>query len=149
MDDFVLIHQDKEVLLQAIPHIRTYLHDQLHLILHPQKMYLQPYAKGVILLGTVIKPYRTYMKKRTLGFFYQKICSYNQQLALAEDATNTERIQEVLLVFFQVANSYLGFLSHYKSYKKRKYFLDQVVSPRVWEYFSRNEEYTKVIPSKK
>ncbi|MDR2540892.1 MAG: RNA-directed DNA polymerase [Candidatus Peribacteria bacterium] len=50
VDDFVLFHQDKQQLLQAIPLIRSFLSDQLHLALHPKKIYLQPLLNGVLFL---------------------------------------------------------------------------------------------------
>jgi retron-type reverse transcriptase len=50
VDDFVIIHQDKKTLLEAIPKIRSFLSNQLHLTLHPKKIYLQPVQNGVLFL---------------------------------------------------------------------------------------------------
>ena len=47
VDDFVLIHREKEVLKNLIPQMRNYLQQQLHLTLHPKKIYLQPVQHGV------------------------------------------------------------------------------------------------------
>jgi len=41
VDDFVLVHQDKEYLKSLDPLIKTTLHDRLQLTLHPKKIYLQ------------------------------------------------------------------------------------------------------------
>jgi hypothetical protein len=50
VDDFVIIHQDKQQLLDAIPLIRSFLSHQLHLTLHPKKISLQPVQHGVLFL---------------------------------------------------------------------------------------------------
>ena len=41
VDDFVIIHKDKEYLKSVIPQIKNFLKDELHLTLHPKKIYLQ------------------------------------------------------------------------------------------------------------
>jgi hypothetical protein len=51
VDDFVLVHHDKEYLLSLIPRIRHYLAENLFLTLHPNKVYLQHLSKGVRYLG--------------------------------------------------------------------------------------------------
>jgi retron-type reverse transcriptase len=45
VDDFIIIDTDKEKLLSVIPQIKHFLHDNLHLILHPKKIYFQHYKK--------------------------------------------------------------------------------------------------------
>ncbi|MDR1121422.1 MAG: RNA-directed DNA polymerase [Dysgonamonadaceae bacterium] len=47
VDDFVLIHQDKAFLLETKQKIDRYLRQECHLELHPHKIYLQHYRKGV------------------------------------------------------------------------------------------------------
>jgi hypothetical protein len=105
VDDFVLIHHDREYLKSLIPSISTYLKEECHLLLHPSKIYLQHYSKGVLFLGTMIKPYRNYLRKRTFGYFYQKMQTLNKTLREAGD--NEILFQEVLASFPQVINSYL------------------------------------------
>ena len=51
VDDFVMIHPDKEYLKSIIPIIREYLYSNLGLVLHPNKIYLQHYSKGLSYLG--------------------------------------------------------------------------------------------------
>jgi hypothetical protein len=77
MDDFVITHQNKQRLLDALPKIKDFLTNVLHLTLHPKKIYLQDARKGVLFLGAYIKPYRTYIRKRTIGKFYKKIEAIN------------------------------------------------------------------------
>jgi hypothetical protein len=56
VDDFILVHEDIDVLKALIPVIKARLQAHLQLTLHPNKIYLQHYSKGVQFLGAVIKP---------------------------------------------------------------------------------------------
>ena len=78
VDDFVLIHPDKEYLKSLIPKISNFLLSNLQLTLHPNKIYLQHYTKGVQFLGAKIKPYRIYIGNRTKGSFYDTIQEHNK-----------------------------------------------------------------------
>ncbi len=60
VDDFVIVHQNKDYLKSLIPKIRDYLKNELQLELHPKKIYMQHFSKGVKFLGVVIKPHRIY-----------------------------------------------------------------------------------------
>jgi RNA-directed DNA polymerase len=75
VDDFIIIHPDKEYLKSLIPVISNYLNNELKLKLHPKKIYLQHYTKGVKFLGTVIKPNRIYIANRTKGNFINTVLS--------------------------------------------------------------------------
>ena len=77
VDDFILVHRDKEYLKSIMPEIRNYLSKYLQLELHPDKIYLQHYSKGVKYLGAVIKPHRIYIANRTKGSFYEAITKQN------------------------------------------------------------------------
>ena len=73
VDDIVIVHPDKEYLKSIIPFIDNYLESELYLKIHPKKIYLQYFGKGVRFLGACIKPYRTYVGSRTKGNFYDRI----------------------------------------------------------------------------
>ena len=112
VDDFVIVHRDKEYLKALIPKISAFLKLELCLTLHPDKVYLQHYTKGVKYLGVVLKPYRRYIAKRTLGNMYDVICEFNaQSLPFSPKLKNA---------FVCSMNSYLGILSHYHSYNMRR-----------------------------
>lgn len=64
VDDMVLVHSDKSVLLRAIESIRRFLSDRLLLELHPNKIRLQPVSYGFSFLGQYILPYRVYPCRR-------------------------------------------------------------------------------------
>jgi len=114
VDDFILIHNDKNYLQSLIEPIRIFLHSKLKLKLHPKKIYLQHFTKGVKYLGAVIKPHRIYIANRTKGNFYEAI---EKQNVIARDHKPSTDEQKY---FLSVMNSYLGIMKHYKSYKLRK-----------------------------
>jgi len=56
VDDFYVVHRDKEFLVRLTEEVRDYLRREEKLTLHPRKFYLQRVEKGVMYLGIVIKP---------------------------------------------------------------------------------------------
>jgi len=113
VDDFIIVHPDKDFLKLLIPQLSNFLLSTLQLTLHPKKIYLQHYSKGVKFLGTVIKPNRIYIAKRTKGNFYNAIEKQNN---IIQDHKPTK---EDKAAFLSSMNSYLGIMKHYKSYKLR------------------------------
>lgn len=128
VDDFVLVHTNKEYLKSLIPVVKSYLQDELNLTLHPKKIYLQHFTKGVKFLGAMIKPHRIYIGNRTKGNFYETIEKQNR---LVRDHKPTRMEQAD---FLNSMNSYLGIMKHYKSYKIRKQMTYQLVSAWWWNY---------------
>jgi len=128
VDDFVIIHPDKDYLKFILPAINEYLETNLHLEMHPKKIYLQHFSKGVQFLGTIIKPYRIYIASRTKGNFYQAI---EEQNKIARDYKPTEQEIEN---FIAIMNSYLGIMQHYKTYRMRKKMIFKNLSAWWWNY---------------
>ena len=126
VDDFVIIHPDKEYLKSLLPIITDFLQSQSHLTLHPKKIYLQHYSKGVQFLGTVIKPNRIYIANRTKGNFYTAIMKQNVVVQ------NKKPSREEQKQFLSCMNSYLGIMKHYKTYKLRKRILFKYLSGWWW-----------------
>ncbi len=98
--------------------------------LHPKKIYLQHYTKGVQFLKAVIKPYRIYISSRTKGNFYKAVFGWNKFIENKNDMSREEK-QE----FVCTMNSYLGITQHYKTYKLRKHLLFEKLDQKFWEYF--------------
>jgi len=69
VDDMVLVHDDKEALLNAISDIKRFLLDNLGLVLHPKKIKLQEASKGFEFLGAFIHPYSIVPGKRIIRNF--------------------------------------------------------------------------------
>jgi hypothetical protein len=114
VDDFVLMHPDKEFLLQAKEKIKACLNEYCRLELHPSKVHLQHYRKGFSFLGAYIKPYRTYIANRTKKKFIQAI---HQTDSLLSKKTPAKKELESIR---SSVNSYLGIMKHYKTYNIRK-----------------------------
>lgn len=78
VDDFIIVHSNKDYLKSLIPIIKSFLNNELQLNLHPQKVYLQHYTKGVKFLGAVVKPNRIYISNRTKGNFCNRLVELNE-----------------------------------------------------------------------
>ena len=128
VDDFVIVHPDKEYLKSLIPQLSNFLLSTLQLNLHPKKIYLQHYKKGVIFLGAVIKPYRIYIANRTKGNFYTAIEKQNS-IVKERKPTKEEQVE-----FISSINSYLGIMKNYKTYKLRKKMINENLSAWWWNY---------------
>ena len=132
VDDFVLIHQDKKVLLAAKERISDFLEQKFKLRLHPQKIYLQHCVKGVRFIGAVIKPYRIYVGNRSKGALYNKLFGIVSKMSQSLESTLCE-----LKHFVCCMNSYFGMLKHYQTYRLRchilrdldKTFLSEALAP--------------------
>lgn len=137
VDDFIIVHQNKEYLKNLVPDIRDFLRNELYLTLHPKKIYLQHYTKGVRYLGAIIKPNRIYIANRTKGNFYESIEKHNQI------ASDHKPMREELGKFQSSMNSYLGIMKHYKTFKLRKQMIIRYVSLFWLNYVYINLEYKK------
>ena len=128
VDDFVIIHPDKDYLKSLIPQLSNFLLSTLQLTLHPNKIYFQHYSKGVQFLGTIIKPNRIYIANRTKGNFYEAI---EKQNIIARYHKPTKEEQKD---FLSSMNSYLGIMKHYKTYNLRKRMINKNLSAWWWNY---------------
>jgi RNA-directed DNA polymerase len=137
VDDFVIIHEDKEYLKKLVPQLSAFLQLELQATIHPKKIYLQHYSKGVNFLGTVILPNRIYSANRTKGNFFNAIEKQNQ---IVRGHKPTKEEQQA---FQSSMNSYLGIMKpckdkqqgkHYKSYKLRKHMINKNLSGWWWNY---------------
>lgn len=132
VDDFVIIHGNKQFLLHLINEISVYLQEKLKLRLHPDKIYLQHYSKGVKYLGAMIKPNRIYISNRTKGNFYHAIQKQNAVVRHGKPNQNEKD------AFLCTMNSYLGILNPgsknkngsglYKTYRLRKRIINRHLS---------------------
>lgn len=122
VDDFYVIHESKQRLLDAVPKIRVMLREQCRAELHPDKFYIQHYSKGIKFTGSVVKFGRVYPAKRTVGNFMTSIYKLNK-------AKDVEEIRDCI----QSVNSYLGILRHTDSYAIRRMVLG-MIDKRLWQY---------------
>ena len=140
VDDLVIIHKDKGHLKSIISLLRDYLQDELSLELHSKKIYLQHFSKGVPFLGTVIKPYRIYIRNQTKGNFYKKIRHWNNFFKKERNLT-----KEDFGKFLASMNSYLGIMGQYNTYKLRKKMLTENLSAYFRDYVYLSNNYSKLV----
>jgi len=91
VDDMVLIHRDKQILLSAISSIREFMSRELNLILHPKKIKLQPAIKGFAFLGAYIYPNGIAVGRRVVKNFRE--CVFNP---FANPEKQAQRVQSYL-----------------------------------------------------
>ena len=143
VDEFVIVHEDREYLKELISTIRAYLKVELKLAIHPKKIYLQHYYKGESFLVTFIKPNRTYIGKRTKGNFYRVIHKQNEITKKAKPSLEEQKR------FQSSMNSYLGIMKHYSTYKLRKKMLWKHLSPYWWKVVYLSGGYAKFVRKKR
>lgn len=118
VDDFYMIHHDKDFLLSRVPLIRAKLAD-LKLTLHPRKFYFQHYTKGVSFTGAIVKPWSMYVEGRVLNNFEAAV-------------KRLGRVRKVDQIYHHVAsvNSYLGQMAHVNEYGAKRRILANL-NPRL------------------
>jgi RNA-directed DNA polymerase len=119
-DDFVIVHHDKDYLLDIKNKIADFLESNLKLSLHPGKVEIRKYRQGVDFLGYVTLPKARMLRTKVRRRIFKKLHTYARQF---KDGKITE---EALLRSF---DSYLGVLSHADSHR-----LKQELRQKVWEW---------------
>lgn len=114
VDDLVLIHQDRQFLLEVKEKIKIYLKENLHLSLHPKKISLTHYAQGCAFIGAYIKPARIYPSKRFIKSFYKKMNELNK-IWERKKTPDLKLVNQTL----SSINSYFGLMKHFDSYRIR------------------------------
>ncbi|MCF6243612.1 MAG: RNA-directed DNA polymerase [Sulfurovum sp.] len=138
VDDFVLVHNDKAYLLSLIKKIRVFLKEKLHLVLHPKKIYLQHFSKGLVFLGAYMKPYVKYVERRCKTSFYALVEQINRELK--ENVPSDDSLHRMR----SSVNSYLGTLVHFSSFKLRKKIL-RGLDDMFYHYFMLDKDFSKVV----
>ena len=108
VDDFYLVHEEKERILSFAPRIREYL-SFLHLELHPHKFYLQHYSKGASFIGSTVKFGRLYVNRVSLSNLRRAVLRLNRKC----NASNVHSLVASV-------NCYLGLMRTGKCYACRR-----------------------------
>jgi RNA-directed DNA polymerase len=137
VDDFFLIHQDKEYLKACLKKIEQFLINEIGVSLNPRKVILQRVRHGVKFLGVIVSPGRMVNIARTEKNFEEVVNEYNKK-AKRKELTKEEK-QE----FFARINSYLGIMGHYDTYKKRQAITDQI-DRRIMFHFATEPDLKKI-----
>ena len=132
VDDFYIIDSSLQRLLGLIPILSDFLKEQLGLTLHPRKLYLQHYRKGVRFLGCVVLPYRTVpasrMKRRMSAVFA------DSNLGILSPNVIRAKL-----------NSYLGLMRHMSSQNFVRKQIGKVVVPYMHGYFSLSDNQCRYV----
>ena len=105
VDDFYVVSADWDWLRGVIKPITTFLREHLFLDVNEDKTIVCDVRKGVSFLGAYLKPHRRYVSNATLRRLQAKIPSLKKK-------KTPELLRSSL-------NSFLGLLSHYRSYHIR------------------------------
>ncbi len=135
VDDFFLIHRSKGFLLECRYRIDDFLKDDMGLQLHPLKIYLQSYDKGVHFLGAMIKPHRKYVITRTVKSFH------NENRRINKSCTQGEKTRKELDLMLSQVNSYCGHMRNFKSEKIRR---QELREGAIFIYFVVSQNYDKL-----
>lgn len=106
VDDFFLVHPDRDYLKQCIWWISEFIEQRLMLSLNPKKIYLQHYSKGVKFCGVIVKSHRTYVDNRIVHRFRKVLAS----------GIDPGEEESILKSYQSSITSYLGMLEHHNSY---------------------------------
>ena len=107
-DDFVIINRDKDFLFDIMEKIKSFLHENLLLDLHPKKVEIRPLRRGIDFLGYVILPHMIVLRTRTKKRIIKKINMMRKQVEAG--LISKEKFKSVL-------TSYLGVVSHCRARK--------------------------------
>ena len=137
VDDFILISNNKDELIEATTNIRFFLKRHLEIDLHPKKIYLQNINHGAEFLGSYIKPWRKYITPRIKNNFNLLIFDINEMLYKGKFGnTEKNKIRASL-------NSYLGVLGHVNSFHLRKSAISKL-DDKFHYYFECNFDFNVV-----
>lgn len=140
VDDFYIIHRSRSYLESLIERIKAFLETELHLMLHPDKIILQPYSYGVPFLGAYVKPFCRYPTKDSVARFRRKI------KALEMECRTKAPSHDRLLQIRAVLNAYCGHFGHFKAFRILQ---TQFSRSPLRRYFDFSANYRKAILKKK
>lgn len=115
VDDFFLLHRDPKYLLSLLQPMKVFLQQELDLYIHPKKVRLTEVKKGVTFLGLTIKPFRRYIKQKTVKRLLHRFRNY---LKICQEAGIEPEDS--------VVQSNLGYLKSAKTYWLREQIKEEI-----------------------
>lgn len=107
-DDFVIVHQDRKHLEEAISRIRDFLKERLALDLHPHKVEIRKICQGTDFLGYVTLPYASVVRTKTKNRILRKLSEGREEVRQGRMAATK---------FEGMIASYSGIAGHARSKK--------------------------------
>ncbi len=131
VDDFYVVSTEKEWLVAIIPKVSVFLQEKLGLSVQPNKTKICNVLHGVDFLGATILPQRKYV-----GATCVKRIRHHLKI-LQSKAISMETVQATPFVVNSL-NSYLGVLSHYRSYQLRRMLFEKEFDFHRYGVFNKN-----------
>ena len=122
VDDFVILHNSKEVLSRYKVKINDFLKSQLKLELHPNKCKIKPLNCGVSLLGFRVFYYHKLLRKSNFRKFIKKFFILKEDCL--EKIIDFEDVSKFLAGWF-------GYAMHANTYWLRRRILESLQTPPV------------------
>ncbi|MBI4152336.1 hypothetical protein HY495_01385 [Candidatus Woesearchaeota archaeon] len=117
VDDFVIIHQSKDTLINQKAKIDSFLREKLKLTLHPDKSKIIPIKRGVEFLGLKIFFYHKILRRKNLRRFERKLET------LFEEYDRREIDYDIVYDFLE---GWLAYTKNTNTYKLRKRIMTKV-----------------------
>lgn len=76
-DDFILMHPNRELLIDCLKKIKIFLKKRLCLDVHPRKIVLKTHASGIDYLGYVCFPYYRILRTKTKRRMFKRVNEKN------------------------------------------------------------------------
>lgn len=131
VDDFYVVSKDKEFLKNTVILITSFMKERLHLDVQTKKTTITDIWYGVEFLGGFVKPYRTYLSNSTVRRMNRKLHDF--------------QINDTDKDVMNMANSYIGLFSHYRSNKVKKTAMDKTTRLLMYGHFIGF--YSKYVPT--
>lgn len=137
-DDSVMVSENKEDLLNAMPKIREMLKLSCGAVVNPKKYKLIPSDQGFKYLGVIINKDKAYPSGRTVGRAYDVIRHYNKKKNKEYHASD----------FMSKLNSYLGLMKHFDTDETRAWLISKI-DTEWFKYIKAGEQNEKITLVKK
>ena len=116
-DDFLIISDNRNYLVDLLPRLQSFLSEKLKLEIHPKKMTIEKYQRGIDFLGYIIFPHNKLLRTKTRNRIVRN-------LKLKVRDYRDERISKIS--FEQSVQSYFGVLSHANTYEFKKWLKNKL-----------------------
>lgn len=135
VDDFFVVHTDKEYLKKLVKVLAAYL-DGMGLTLHPNKIRILHYKQGIPFLGAYIMGRAVLPGKRIQGGF-------NRLLREIDHLPDSLAYEKDIERYTARLNSYLGMMQHYNARMYIRNMLDR--HPRIKKFFRIDDDLSKAV----
>lgn len=140
VDDLILLHESRDVLLEWKDRIALFLHERLALNLKPE-FTLKRVGEGADFLGYIIRPYYLLVRNRVVGNLEARLAWYEKRIAQYRRTKGEQAFYrfdaDAVAELRQTLASYLGHFKHanarrlVKSLYERFAYLNVVFQPEV------------------